>query len=558
MAASDLESAPVHDQCCTLLGMQGDKGIRRITAQCFDDGGPLLVSRLRGSFDFPLSRAEKLQRVLLLYEAETNVAGSMMETQQCDLRALRAENASLRAALQQQSVCMEAEANISVAPPDREQPLSKLENETHQGLDSCCQHSACDSEDSNCGEVGVPSIESSERGRMLHPSLWGTPALWQQTVAASQSEPLASSFDAQAVQELQHSNVPVTRLCFGQEEHHKEYLLLAVASLDGCTVIYRCYRTEMETAMLAHSQPQETLEATRDCAPHDQSYVAVHARLIGHTRQLTTLFFNSAEDQLITASVDKSVRFWDVNSGEMLKVFVGGAPVTAAALLPFNSQIFVATTSNESIHVVHQRSGCHMQTIRLETSIGVLKFDALGRSLLAGTSTGAVRVFEVSDSGTLSSALEVQVGTGAITCICFISMTNENPSQVLVSVSDHRICLADCTYGHNWTIAHLLPKRNIQTSVAPVGCCFSHVGSCCFIAGSEENDIQAHDLTGQAPLQVQRLKHHEAAVCALTVNLQNTLLVSADVRGQIVFWRQFCFRKLSSKMGHVLAAGCDQ
>ena len=53
----------------------------------------------------------------------------------------------------------------------------------------------------------------------------------------------------------------------------------------------------------------------------DHSNIAVHSRLHGHTRAITSIFFNLLEDQLVTTSIDKSVRFWSVDSGEMLKVF---------------------------------------------------------------------------------------------------------------------------------------------------------------------------------------------------------------------------------------------
>jgi len=84
----------------------------------------------------------------------------------------------------------------------------------------------------------------------------------------------------------------------------------------------------MELAILDESDfPQN--QDDRDQLQHhaDHSNIAVHSRLVGHSRAITSIFFNLLEDQLVTTSIDKSVRFWSVESGEMLKVFTDSSPV---------------------------------------------------------------------------------------------------------------------------------------------------------------------------------------------------------------------------------------
>ena len=39
----------------------------------------------------------------------------------------------------------------------------------------------------------------------------------------------------------------------------------------------------------------------------DHSNIAVHSRLVGHSRAITSIFFNLLEDQLVTTSIDKSL-----------------------------------------------------------------------------------------------------------------------------------------------------------------------------------------------------------------------------------------------------------
>merc|ERR1711912_185850 len=82
---------------------------------------------------------------------------------------------------------------------------------------------------------------SGANAGVLRPSLKGTKAMKQ---ARREGD---SNADLRPVQELQDSESAVTCICFGQERLHKAYVLLATASKDGTVVIYRCYRTEMET-----------------------------------------------------------------------------------------------------------------------------------------------------------------------------------------------------------------------------------------------------------------------------------------------------------------------
>merc|ERR1712032_950392 len=107
-------------------------------------------------------------------------------------------------------------------------------------------------------------------------------------------------------------------------------------------IIYRCYRTEMEIAMLMDPTFPPDMDSQYNEPPADHSNIAVHSRLVGHLRAMISIFFNSVEDQLVTTSIDKTMRFWGVDSGEQLKTFTAKSPVYAAAFLPFSPQTFVA------------------------------------------------------------------------------------------------------------------------------------------------------------------------------------------------------------------------
>merc|ERR1712194_218327 len=323
-------------------------------------------------------------------------------------------------------------------------------------------------------------------------------------------------------------------------------VLLAEASKDGTVVIYRCYRTEMELAMLSETDfPKDALTSERG---PDSNNIAVHSRLVGHTRAITSIFFNLLEDQLVTTSIDKSVRFWSVDTGEMLKVFTDSSPVPVASFLPFNPQVFVAANSNAVLRLVNVQNGMVLQKLKVETEVRALKFDDSGLFLLAGTKNGSIHVLEATDSSTLKFKFKVQLARGGVTCIAFVPAAHGNPPCLLVNTSDSSVTIIDCTYGPpagvltNLTVRH---RVKVAHSLLPLKCTYSPSGSGYLISGSEDKEVYIYSLAKAANYRMQYLKHHLVPVVAVATNHQDTLLASADSLGRIVLWRRMDFSHLT-------------
>mmetsp|Transcript_3782 Transcript_3782/g.4756 ORF Transcript_3782/g.4756 Transcript_3782/m.4756 type:complete len:1711 (+) Transcript_3782:132-5264(+) len=377
---------------------------------------------------------------------------------------------------------------------------------------------------------------------VLRPSLKGTKAMKQ-----NRREGDAMS-DLRPVQELQDSESAVTCICFGQERLHKQYILLATASKDGTVVIYRCYRTEMEIAMMQDQDFPQDDAGEYNNPPSDHSNIAVHSRLVGHSRAITSIFFNLLEDQLVTTSIDKSVRFWSVDTGEMLKVFTDSSPVPVAIFLPFNPQVFVAANSNAVLRLVNVQNGMVLQKLKVETEVRALKFDDTGLFLLAGTKNGSIHVLEASDSNTLKFKFKVQLARGGVTCITFVPASFGQPSCLLVNTSDSSATIIDCTYGPaagvltNLTVRH---RVRVAHSLLPLKCCYSPSGQGYLISGSEDKEVYIYSLARGSNYKMHYLKHHQVPVVAVAVNHQDTLLASADSLGRIVLWRRMDFSHLA-------------
>jgi WD40 repeat protein len=376
---------------------------------------------------------------------------------------------------------------------------------------------------------------------VLGSSLKGTKAM---KTASKDADAIS---ELRPVQELQDGESAITCIAFGQEKIHRAYVLLAAASKDGTVVIYRCYRTEMERLSLNEAEFPKEDPSSANITGSDYGNIVVHCRLTGHTRAITSLFFSLLEDMVVTTSIDKSVRFWNADTGEMLKVFTDSSPVPVACFLPFNPSVFVAANSNAVLRLVNATNGMVLQKLKVEAEVRALKFDDTGLFLMAGTKNGSIHVLEACDNATLRFKFKMQLARGGITSITFVGAANGQPPCLLVNSSDSSISIVDCIYGNpgnsliNLNVRH---RVKIAHSLLPLKSCFSPSDQGFLVSGSEDKGVYVFSLAKGANYKMHVLHHHQVPVVATACNQQDTLLASADSLGRIVLWRRLDFSHL--------------
>jgi WD40 repeat protein len=252
---------------------------------------------------------------------------------------------------------------------------------------------------------------------------------------------------------------------------------------------------------------------------------------------------------VVTTSIDKSVRFWNADSGEMLKVFTDSSPVPVACFLPFNPSVFVAANSNAVLRLVNATNGMVLQKLKVEAEVRALKFDDTGLFLLAGTKNGSVHVLEACDNATLRFKFKLQLARGSVTCITFVSARNGQPPCLLVNSSDSSVTIVDCVYGPPGSVLINLNVRHrvkVAHSLLPLKCCYSPSDQGYLISGSEDKGVYVFSLAKGSNYKMQVLNHHQVPVVAVTTNQQDTLLASADSLGRIVLWRRLDFSHIAT------------
>eukprot|EP00923_Selenidium_pygospionis_P051384 GHVN01089204.1.p1 GENE.GHVN01089204.1~~GHVN01089204.1.p1 ORF type:complete len:1366 (+),score=163.96 GHVN01089204.1:999-5096(+) len=353
-------------------------------------------------------------------------------------------------------------------------------------------------------------------------------------------DPHPLSRDVVACNEIRGSESAVTCIAFGQEKMHTRFVLLAVAAKDGTVVVYRVYRTEIEVELLKTQPLSQSLKDSNEPEPQSDGAVEIHQKLFGHQRAITSLFFNLLEDRLVTTSIDGSVRIWDVESGEMVRIFTDSAAALFAAFLPFNPALIVASNANSVLRFFNVENGHVIQKLKLESQVRTICFDDSGLFCLAGTRHGTIHVLEAFDATSTRFKFKFNLTKAAITCIEFVRSTTPDAHPcLLVNATDNYVAVVDCMYGPpSGELTNLLVRYRIKIEqiYLPLRCCHSPAAGGWLITGSEGSEVIVHSLRSKARAA---LKYHKHPVLCVAINQQSTLLASADSSGLTVLWRRF-------------------
>eukprot|EP00438_Fugacium_kawagutii_P029216 Skav229551 [mRNA] locus=scaffold568:343765:344874:+ [translate_table: standard] len=326
-----------------------------------------------------------------------------------------------------------------------------------------------------------------------------------------------------------HFESALTCLCFGEVPH--PYNLLACGSRDGSLVLYRLFGTDPK---LAAAQPCD-------------GSVEVHRRMVGHSGAITSLLFTMGDRHILTTSLDSTIRLWTVDCGDLLRIFEDEAPLLAAAFLPLNPGVVAVAGANSMLRLCEVETGQLDVKVEFSSQIRALTFDDTGRFLLAGTRPGHIHVLQVQVEGLgptmvrLLFEFMVSVADGnGVSCVTFVSAAHGRPACLLVNCCDSSMSIWDCIYDDgflkNLDLRHWIevPHRFLPV----LKNCFSPSAGGYAISASEDGCLYVCALRDHKMYYLQRDSGSEVAVRSVAVNPQDTVLASADVKGDLVLWRR--------------------
>lgn len=181
--------------------------------------------------------------------------------------------------------------------------------------------------------------------------------------------------------------------------------------------------------------------ADAPAAPEEKPLLVLDA--VGHSAVVKRAFFTPDGSQVITVSMDKTVRVWDVASGETLRTYrlpIGpgdeGA-LHAAALSPDGKRLAVSGvpfgrgTLGMLIHVLALDKGTVEKVLKgHENTVSALAFSADGRKLASASYDGSARIYDVASG---QAELTLRGHKGAVKALAF-----SPDSQHLATVSEDR------------------------------------------------------------------------------------------------------------------------
>ncbi|CAI5511658.1 unnamed protein product [Closterium sp. Naga37s-1] len=111
----------------------------------------------------------------------------------------------------------------------------------------------------------------------------------------------------------------------------------------------------------------------------------VKHELKGHTKEVTDFDWSTDDDYLCSSSADKSVRVWDVGSGQCLRIIYTVIPQTCIIFHPQNNNFLVVANSKRELTVMNFSTGRVVSRVAMDSNVTALVADRTTSAPAAAT-----------------------------------------------------------------------------------------------------------------------------------------------------------------------------
>lgn len=127
---------------------------------------------------------------------------------------------------------------------------------------------------------------------------------------------------------------------------------------------------------------------------------------LGHSGPVWSMFFSPIEDALITISSDNTIRFWDLEYGDVIRTLyppVGNAVLSVGAIHEASSIMAAATSDGRVITIDLNTNTVRDVVLTANAPANSLRFTPNGQYLVAGLQNNSIFVISVSTGEKISS-----------------------------------------------------------------------------------------------------------------------------------------------------------
>ena len=235
------------------------------------------------------------------------------------------------------------------------------------------------------------------------------------------------------------------------------------------------------------------------------------AVLSGHTEQVMSVVFSSDGTSLVSGSGDRTVKFWDIQTGGVVKTFFGHTDVVVSVSISTDCTTIASGSGNAPIHLWNTRTGEFHHTIDHGTLFHVL-FSPTDPQYLISISDTGVWQWDANGHPIRSPFNGVDVafsldGTQFVSCFeKTITIHNSSSGEILIKfqVDDN---VQQCSFSPD--------NRLIAIAVGKTAYCW--------------------DITTSEPQLVETLIGHASRIVSLVFSSPTTL-ISASQDNLIKFW----------------------
>ncbi|MBO9308256.1 MAG: WD40 repeat domain-containing protein [Chloroflexi bacterium] len=166
--------------------------------------------------------------------------------------------------------------------------------------------------------------------------------------------------------------------------------------------------------------------------------------LSGHSEEVQQVAFSSDGAKLASASLDRTVGVWNVETGERLQTFGGArSGFCAVAFSPDNKLVAAATLDQDTIRLWEAESGRVAGILQGHRGqINALSFKADGKQLASGSSDQRVRIWDVEKGAELRALEDAKAQVNAVAYSpdgALLAVGSSNGNVLLYETESYRI-----------------------------------------------------------------------------------------------------------------------
>lgn len=346
------------------------------------------------------------------------------------------------------------------------------------------------------------------------------------------------------LEDMEHSNKRVPRsllfklhahtdeVWYVQFSHSGDYL--ASASKDTCIIIW-----DIQSLLLSTSSNLTTATNNINC---DEEFCKKYIlkKLQGHTETISCLSWSprnerdgdKSDKRLLSCGYDKTIRLWNVETGECTRVFEGHTKeITACKWLPDGIH-FISGSADKKIYEWDSRTGTTTSTYEANAHVNDLTLSKDGLKLIATSSDYTIQIF---NTETKKEEI-VMKECVSVTCLYLSNMNNDH--LLVVTNNGNEVPEIKGAEIHVWRLSDqsIIERfKGFKQSRYVIRGCFAGFEGMFVICGSEDCLVYVWERgTGQL---INRLEGHQGTVNTVAVSeADDHLFASGSDDKSIIIW----------------------